>query len=359
MERFFIVYLPSNDFEVVVALGARGTLTELLEAAAIKTISIPALQRDISIWKELKAIWQIAGIIKAERPDILHVNSSKAGGYGSLLGRLFGVPRIIFTAHGWAFNEDRSWWQRIILKCLHYLTILFAHQTICVSKTLQSQLAWPGTARKTTVVYNGRPAIPFLDHDTARLRLIESCPDLQAYSGDPWSITIGELHPVKQHDVVMRAVAQVVEAVPNYRHLIIGAGEQQAQLEALIAELHLEEHVFLLGSVPEAATYLTAADLFVLGSRSEAFALVIIEAAQAGLPIVASRVGGIPEIITDSESGLLVPAGDVSAFSRSIATLLKNPELQKQLGTAAQRRSADFSIERMLSLTTQVYRATR
>ena len=110
--------LDAEKFEVVVALGGKGPLASLLEHAGIRTITIESLTRDISIKNELRFTFELWKIIHTERPHILHVNSSKAGAVGTLLGRVAFVPRVLFTAHGWAFNEDRPWWQKIIIKII-------------------------------------------------------------------------------------------------------------------------------------------------------------------------------------------------------------------------------------------------
>ena len=125
-------HLDRDRYAVAVALGGNGSLIEKLTEAAIRVIRIPGLQRNISFKKELLSFWQIHKLLKAERPDVLHVNSSKAGGIGAFIGRLHRVPCIVYTAHGWAFNEDRSLVSRLLVGFLHWLTILFAHHTITV-----------------------------------------------------------------------------------------------------------------------------------------------------------------------------------------------------------------------------------
>lgn len=348
--------LPKVNYEVTVAAGGSGSLLSKLEQTDVKIVPIPALVRDLSLLKELRSIWQIAMIIRQIDPDILHINSSKAGGYGAFLGRLLGVPLVIFTAHGWAFNERRPWWQRIILKCLHWITVLFSHQTICVSEALKSQMTWPGTTRKLRVVHNGRTVSNWLDRYDARVKITKRCPALGTYEHDPWSVTVGELHPTKQHEVTITALKEVVKTHSTLRHIIIGAGEKQSELEALTKTLNLTEHVFFLGSVEDAPMYLKAFDLFALTSRSEAFGLVIIEAAQAGLPIIASSVGGIPEIVTHKKEALLVPSGDARAVAEAFGTVLEDSVYAAELGTAARKRSQDFSVEKMIERTMVCYK---
>ncbi|OGG85984.1 hypothetical protein A2392_03230 [Candidatus Kaiserbacteria bacterium RIFOXYB1_FULL_46_14] len=349
------VGLPQEDFDVMVALGGDGLLATKLRSDGIKVISIPSLQRDISLVKELRSLREISDIIEVEKPDILHINSSKAGAYGALIGRLHHVPKIVFTAHGWAFNEDRPFWQRVILKKIHWLTVLLCHQTIAVSKEVVRQMNWPFAKRKMTVIYNGRELENLKSRDEARAALIEDEPRLQKYKDDFWSMTIGELHPIKRHDAVIKSMKEIVRRWPHTRHLIISGGQDERRLHELIKKLELQDNVFLLGQIDEAAQYLKAADLFILASRSEAMPYVIIEACIAGLPIVATAVGGIPEVIENEKSGLLTKPMDNKALFEAILGLRTNHEKRAQLSSGAVTRSSYFTFDRTRRETVSLY----
>jgi glycosyltransferase involved in cell wall biosynthesis len=347
--------LPQEEFETVVALGGAGPLADKLTAAGIRTISIPSLQRDVSLAKEIRAFREIGQILRTERPTILHINSSKAGVLGALIGRLVGVPKIIFTSHGWAFNEDRPGWQRFVLRAIHWLTVLLSHQTIAVSREVKRQMNWPFAQKKMVVIHNGRTIANLHTREEARAYLCARCPALLPYQNDFWSITIGELHPVKRHDAVIAAMKELVAREPSTRHIIMGGGEQEADLRKQISALGLEENVFLLGAVDEAAQYLKAGDMFVLASRSEAMAYVIVEACIAGLPVVATSVGGIPEVIDHGTSGLLVSLQDKKALFEAIFQARTDGALRAKLAAGALSRAEDFTLEKTLNQTTDLY----
>lgn len=349
--------LPPSEFDVVVALGGNGLLATKLETAGIRVIHIPSLQRDVSLIKEASAFVEIADIIRRERPDMLHLNSSKAGILGAFLGRLLLVPKIIFTAHGWAFNEDRPDGQKLILKMIHWFTVLFSHQTIAVSEELRRQMDWPFTENKMSVIYNGRSIPDLRSREESRSYLCEQFPHLLSYRHDFWSMTIGELHPVKRHDAVIDAIKKVVETKQDTRHLIIGEGEEREALEAQIEKLNLSENVFLLGSVEEAARYLKAADIFVLASRSEGMPYVLIEALIANIPVVATGVGGIPEVIERDVEGLLTPPLDNKALFEAILSLRNNSELRLKFSENAKVKSKEFTLEKTLESTLALYKA--
>lgn len=347
--------LPADQYEVVVALGGDGELKTKLDFADVRVISIRHLERDISFSNELRASRHMAEIIRQEQPQVLHLNSSKAGAMGALIGRFLRVPRIIFTAHGWVFNEDRGVISRLLFKSIYWLTILLAHHTITVSDAVRAQMNWWGTGRRMTTVRLGRSLPEYMSRGEARATLCKLEPALHPHQHDIWTISIGELHPVKQHTVAIEAVASLVSQHPTLRHIIIGSGELHDTLTADIHNRGLSEHVFLLGQVNEAAQHLKAADVFVLPSRSEALGYVVLEAAAAGVPTVASNVGGIPEILTDGVAGTLVPAGDSTALANSISNYLTHPEQATAHGEAALARSRDFSVERMVAETEAVY----
>src|SRR5690606_3210515 len=136
---------------------------------------------------------------------------------------------------------------------------------------------------------------------------------------------------------------------------IIGSGEQKEALRRQIERLELQDRVFLLGAIPEAATYLKAADVFVLASRTEAMPYAVIEALLSEVPTVATAVGGIPEVIENGVSGLLAPPLDNEALANILARLLRDEELRKTLADGARERRPELSFERTLESTINVY----
>jgi glycosyltransferase involved in cell wall biosynthesis len=350
--------LDKNKFEPVVALGGDGTLTELLKHAGIRVISIKSLERDISIKKEWAFVKELWNILKVEKPVILHVNSSKAGGIGTLLGRLARVPRVIFTAHGWAFNEDRPLWQRFIIKKIHWLTVLFSHKTIAVSGAILRQMNWPFVQSKMKIIHPGRSIGVMYDKQAARAELASSNPELQSHLSDPWILTIAELHPVKRLHILVHAMVKVSQANPFVRSIIIGEGSLRKKLEELIRKNDLTQNVFLLGNITEAARFLPAGDVFVLPSKSEAYGYVLHEAGLAGLPVIATHVGGIPDIITHNQTGRLVKPDDADALAHEINHFLANTEKWHIYGRNLQNAMKGRTSQKMVEATSALYTLT-
>ncbi len=336
---------------VQVASGAPGELIERLTDAGIDTVSLTRLQNDLEATSAWGAVEELLHTVRLFKPNVIHLNSSKAAFLGALAGRMAGVKRILFTAHGWAFNEDRPRWQKHFLWLVHYLTVLLSHTTICVSKAMRSDVrSMPFVQKKFRVIHNGVHEIELHSRDKARVRL---APTLhQSF----WIGTIAELHPTKQLHVLIEAFATLADELPYIALVLIGEGSERQRLEKIIAEKGLEERVRLCGHVSEAGTYLSAFDLFVLPSRSEGLGYVLLEAGVASLPVVASSVGGIPEVIEDGISGTLVPSGDVPALTSALHTYLKETELRTAHGrTLHDRVDTEFSLKSMRDKTFALY----
>lgn len=346
--------LPAN-YEPVVMLGGNGVLIEKLQASGIRVIQIPGLQRDISFTTELSATGAIWRIIKAEKPAVLHVNSSKAGGLGALLGRLTRVPNVVFTAHGWAFNEDRPYWQKVIIKYLHWLTVFLAHRTIAVSHGMKEQMDWPLVQNKMTVIHPGRSISDQKNKVEARTLISTALPQLQAHQGDVWLGTVAELHPIKRLERAITAMSSLIRTHPQLRYVIIGDGQLLEPLTQQIKDLNLEGHVFLAGAIPEAGRLMKAFDVFVLPSKSESYGYVLVEAGVAGVPVVSTQTGGITDLVTNRESGLLVEPDDTPALTQALLELLENESLRHTLAEAHHKEMLKKTVTAMTEATLLVY----
>ncbi len=347
--------LDQHTWEPVVACGGNGTLVEMLHHAGIPTITLSDLERDVSFKKEWRFFWSFYRLLRIEQPAVLHLNSSKASGLGALAGRLARVPRIIVTAHGWAFNEDRPLWQKLLIKTLHWITVLLSHQTIAVSSGLLRQLRWPGAWRKMKVINPGRTIGAMYEAAEARTELIARYPFLAPYRTDPWLGIIAELHPIKRHTVLIQAVAALVRTQPTLRLICIGDGTQRAALEAQVQAHNLTDHVFFLGNIVEAARFLKAFTITTLPSKSESYGYVLHEAGLAGVPVVATAVGGIPDIVSHEVNGLLVPPDNEPALTRALSKLITDPSLATTYAQTLKKSLSERTIKRMTIATTNLY----
>jgi glycosyltransferase involved in cell wall biosynthesis len=347
--------LDPEQFEVSVACGGNGALKTKLSEAGIEVIPIPDLERDISITKEFKVFGFLYNLFAERHFDVVHLNSSKIGGLGSISAKIAGVPRIIFTAHGWAFNEDRSWAAKLVIKCAYWITLVTCDKTIAVSEAIKKQIkGWPINLRNVTVIPNGVRPPQFHERSDARDKLSQKHQKLSMQTR--WVGTLAELHPIKGLDVLITAAAQNKEVHNDVQYLIFGEGDERARLEKQIRDAGLEDTVILLGYVEDAARYLQSLDMFVLPSRSEALGLVILEAGLARVPIVATRVGGIPEVIADHELGILVEPDDATALAKAVQHIIADPDRAQSAAAALHTRvTKDFSHETMVAKTLATY----
>lgn len=276
--------LPKDTFNVQVTFGQPGRLAEELHKAGITTHPILALQRDVSLITDLKSFFELWRLFRIEKPDVVHLNSSKAGGIGALAARLAGVKNIIFTVHGWPFWEDRSIIAKSLIWIASWVTALLCHKVICISDfDLRVTKRMPFAGGKAVRIYNGIAPMSFGTGE----RIRNAFPPAVRITG-----TIGELTKNKNQ------IALVKQAKNNSDMYvaIIGEGEERAHLEAVIREYGLEERVKLFGFIP-ASEVLRGFDMFTLPSLKEGLPYVLLEAKAVGLPITANRVGGVSEII--------------------------------------------------------------
>ncbi len=348
--------IPHDKFEVVVALGGTGVLLDKLHIAGIRTISLQELKRDINPFKDFSSFVALIKLFKTEHPDVVHLNSAKASGLGALAGRLAGVPKIIFTAHGWAFKEDRSWLSRHIIKFISWMTVTLAHKTIAVSDAVFRDMQWLGAVNKMMVIKNGIGPIDFLSPVLARTRLGE----LSRVKFPPHAFfigTIAELHKNKGLTYAIEAFANLAHNNPLLYYFILGEGEEKERLNALILHHRLRERVFLLGFAEDASRLLTGFDAFVLPSIKEGLPMVILEAGLAKLPTIATNIGGIPEVIENMQNGILVRPRDPQELENAIIFIASNTIKQNgELGTALYTKvTRDFPIERTLTETVKLY----
>jgi glycosyltransferase involved in cell wall biosynthesis len=341
----------SGEAQVGVVFGGIGRLATKLNDAGIKTIALESLRRQVSILDDFKTFSELVGLLRSEKPDVFHINSSKMGGLGALAARIAGVRCIIFTAHGWAFNEPRPLWQRFLIHVFANVTVLLSHRTIAVSESVKAQVSLAVARDKMTVIQSGI-ANDALPRDEARKHIAEILA-INPAETIPWIVTVAELHPVKGIDVALIAASQMTAAS---RYIILGEGVERKNLEARVHNLQLGGRVSFAGFVDNASRYLSAFDIFLLPSRSEALGYAVLEAGAAHLPVVATRVGGIPEIVRDNESGKLVAPEKADEIKTALEALIAAPDERKRLGDAlAARIATDFSIDRMVRDTKALY----
>lgn len=355
-------HFSSVGGSVVVALGGTGEpgapaglLATRLKEVGIRTIFIPSFTRNISITREFLVFFELLRVVRSEKPDVLHLNGSKAGGIGSFVGRIAGVRCIVFTSHGLAYDEDRPSLIKVFIWLSTWATFLLAHHIIVISYDAYVRARrLPFCKHAIHLIHNGIAPIPFWERVNAREKLV---PAVSNYRG-VWIGTIAELTRNKALSYLIRAAALLKKRGHAFVLCIIGEGEDRAALEKLIYREQLSRNVFLLGFVPNARLYLSAFDIFTLLSVKEGLPYVLLEAAQAHCAIVGSRISGTTDVI-DEQTGILVEAKDIESAARGLETLIENQQKRLALGAALSKKvSMEFSIEQMFEKTAAVYKLT-
>lgn len=349
-----------NGHEVMVACGGTGEsnaptgkLVSKITEQNIPVRIVKNFMRDMSLFRDIAAFFELLRLFRKEKPDVLHVTSSKAGALGSSAGRLAGIQNIIFTSHGLTMDETwRPKWQRILITISTWMTLKLSHKSIMINtETYLRARSLPGLSNKIILIKNGISNINFVEKSAARKKIAPNQTSSITYIGG-----IGELHPNKNWSAMIHTVA----ALPKDIHLfIIGEGEERVQLERLVKNLGLENRVHLLGYIENASKYLPAFDIFVLPSKKEGLPYVLLEAGLAAIPVVASDLPGNQDIIETGMTGLLVEPNP-KTLTTSIQFLLRDEGVRRRLGVELQKQVVqEFSIARMTEETFSLYDSSK
>ena len=345
--------LPRERYDVAVAFGhaesgQAGRLSRMLIEKNIRTHVVPDLVRNMHLGADWHAFKNLVGLFGAEKPNIVHVNSSKAGGLSALAARLSGVPRIIFTIHGLPSDENRSAITRFAIAVFTWATVMLSHHTIAISNDIFERVRkYPFCFRRITLIYNGIAPIEFKTPADARkaLRCIDPTLPESGFVG-----TVAELHPNKNLATAIDAVARL----PDMHFAIIGNGELKKQLQNHAMEKGVAKRVHFLGFVPDAAQYLRAFDAFVLTSIKEGLPYVLLEAGSAHVPIVATDIPGVRDIVLDNFTGLLTPR-DTHVIANALESLKNKRLAQSLIREMTLRIQKTFSIQQMVEKTIALY----
>jgi len=353
-----------DEFEISVAFGEQGNEGELarkLKTENISFYSLPHLKRAISPINDLIAIWEIRKLIKEIQPDIIHLNSSKISILGSIANQfsIFNFQfSIIYTVHGWVFNEPLNPLKKLLYKYAEKITAKWKDKIICVSEydrqiALKEKIASP---EKLITIHNGIESMDFLSREKAQQELGISDKGLGTIN----IVSVGNLYKTKGYEDLIETMNILVNCqLLNVNCYIIGDGPERINLEKLIKDKKLENKVILSGRIDNAVKYLKAFDLYACASIKEGLSYTLIEAMQAGLPIVATKVGGNPELIQDGITGLLTKAQNPQDLAEKIKQLIKNQSLAKKLGEEAKIiAQTEFTLEKMVAETREIYKTT-
>ncbi|HHM06041.1 MAG TPA: glycosyltransferase [Gammaproteobacteria bacterium] len=329
---------------LVCCYDSLGPLAERLAQGGVSAALVP--RRAGVDWRY---ILTLARFLRRHHTRLLHLHNSTAFFYGALAGRLARVPAIVYTEHGRDFASSRK--ARLINPVLARLV----DRVVTVAEFCQDYLAAEGVSRRRMeTIHNGIDGARFgAAFDTAALRAALGLAPAQPVIG-----IVARLDPIKNHRLLLKAMAAVRGCCPDAVLLIIGDGPLRAELEAQARALQLAGRVHFLGGRDDVPALLALMDVFVLCSHSEGLSLTLIEAAAAARPIVATAVGGNGEVVQDGVNGRLVPPNDPAALAGALMDLLRDPAGAQAMGQAGRAVYArEFTLDTMVRRYEALYAA--
>ncbi len=352
--------LDNTGYRVMLAsgptFGPEGDMRDSVKKRRVNFVEIKELVREIHPVKDIIAFFKIYMLIKRHRFDIVHTHTSKAGIIGRLAAKLAGCPVIIHTPHGHLFY---GYYGRIRTVCFILLERAIARITnriVTLTEIGKREHVDFGIAgpEKFSVIESGIEIGTFLDYDRTKSDVLRS--RLGLGRDDKIVGTIARLVPIKGHRYLIEAAKDVVREVPRARFIIIGDGPLRVRLERLARRANLTGNLYFLGLRGDVPDLLKLFDVFVISSLNEGMGRVIVEAMASGLPVVATRVGGIPEVV-NRDTGILVEPKDKDGLAGGIIALLKDEARARSMGENARERvKSIFSKDDMVRKIDRMYR---
>jgi len=335
-----LTYLDRDRFAptVVCLYGGDGPVAD-----EIRALDIPVVDLGMTAKWRWDALWRLYCLLRQERPTILHTWMFHANIPGRVLGRLAGVPIVISGERTMGMESRWRYW-------LNRVTASLADRVTCVSQQVAdfavNHVGIP--SEKIVIIPNGIQLPDFeCLFDTVQARSELRLPGNHVLVG-----TVARLDPVKRLDILLHAL----RSLPDVYAVIIGDGPERARLTALSEGLGLANRVYFPGHQGDVWPWLAALDVFALSSDWEGMSNALLEAMAAGLPVVATEVGGTPDVVVDGTTGLLVPRRDPAALAEAVASLVNDADTRCRMGRAGQERVLQhFSIERTVERTQSLY----
>jgi glycosyltransferase involved in cell wall biosynthesis len=320
-----------------------------IKQESIDYILIPELVRSINPLKDIIAFFKLWRIIKKGKFDVVHTHTSKAGMLGRWAAKLAGAKIIVHTPHGHVFYGYFNKALSRVFVYLERLTAIITDKIVILTKRgieeyLQYKIAQP---EKFVAIYSGIDVERLKTHQSDKVKEKQrlGIPADSSVLG-----TVTRLDPVKGNKYLFEALPEIVKSIPRMRLIVVGEGKEKEALARYVREQGCSENVLFLGMQEGIASIVNTFDIFILPSLMEGMGKSLLEAQALGIPVVATKVGGIPEVVKDGETGILVPAKDSHAIAGAVIRLLQDEALRRRFSeNAKQWVDKRFSIETMVN----------
>jgi glycosyltransferase involved in cell wall biosynthesis len=330
-----------------------------IEEYGIRHIFIPELVRNINLFKDLMAFLKIYRVLRKEKFDIVHTHTSKAGLLGRLAAKLARVPIIIYTPHGHVFFGYFSSLKTKIFILLEKLASPLADKIVALTNgEKEDYISYKITSeRRLAIICSGIDLNRFKElssDEKLKIKKELGIPENSLVVG-----TAGRLVPVKGPEFLIEASKIIVSKYPDTYFLFAGDGPLRQSLEKKACRMGVKENIIFLGWRDDIHKIISIFDIFVLPSLNEGMGRVLVEAMALRKPIVASRVGGIPDLVSQGKNGFLVPPKNPMELAEHIQLLLEDRGKREAMGSAGKETISNFSKERMIEDTEKLYEELR
>ena len=355
---YAVSHLDRSKFRPILVAGPGGLLTE--EAKSLPGVEVhilSALARRVHVLADLAAFVELICVFRRLRPAIVHTHSSKAGILGRWAAWCARVPVIIHTVHGYGITPAQSYWLRRVLILLERMTGWITTYWIAVAQTdIEKGVEWGLFDRtQASVVRPGIDPQPFQTVLSATTRHALRA-EFGAGPDDYLVGTVACLKPQKAPEDFVAVAKRVCDVVPRARFVLIGDGDLRPGVESMIEQNGLDHRVHLAGWRRDVSTAMKSFDAFLLTSHWEGLPRVLLEARTIGLPVVATRVGGVAEVIAEGRHGWLSDVGDVDGLATQLIRLLQNQNGQLHRGSnSVEALPKEFHLEEMVKQYESLY----
>ncbi|NOR21145.1 MAG: glycosyltransferase [Candidatus Aminicenantes bacterium] len=329
---------------------------QILESEGIEYIQCPFLLRRINIIKDLKAFFDIWRIIKKYNPIIVHTHSSKAGLMGRLAAKLAGAPIIVHTPHGHVFFGYFGPFKTKLFIIFEKLASRITDKIVALTNREKKDhiLFKIAEEDKFSVIYSG------IELNILKESSSEEKQNLKKELGIPENSlivgTAGRLVPVKGPEFLVKASKYIISKYPDTYFMFTGDGPLEQDLKRKALEMGISDNIIFLGWRDDLVKIISIYDIFVLPSLNEGMGRVLVEAMALGKSIVASNVGGIPDLVIHGKNGFLVPPKNPKQLAKYIQVLLEDKDKREKMGLAGKEMAYNFTSERMVEKIANLYK---
>jgi len=334
--------LPEDRYEVTVACQGAGPLVTALDHRGIRVTELRYMRNEIRLTRDLLAVAELVSLIREIKPDLIHLNSSKAGFLGRIAAAVCGIPAVYFV-HGWAFRQNATATFRPIAIWAERLAAPLCSRFISPSRheiEIGRQFRIGRMSRCVCIPHGIKADAP------------RANPAGWNQDGSVTACMVARFERPKRQELLILAAKQV----PSVRLVLVGDGDRRASCETLVRRLGMADRVDFLGNRLDVADILAKAHMGIMSTDMESLPIALLEAMRAGLPVLGTQTGGVPEVIEHGVNGFMGPTGDSEWMAEAFSRLAGDPKRRENMGAASRVLfEKKFTLERMVQQTLEVY----